>query len=146
VTGVIEASTVVGMVHVRSAVVVGALALSALTMSGCATATADASVAVERPVLISRYSTPESATVAPTMTQDTYLVTIAGLLSGRPHADQSDDEYIQGGRDICADFDAGANWDTYSDGIAEIGGDLAFYRAAVRAAIYTFCPQHATRL
>lgn len=96
-------------------------------------------------VSVGRYSTIEAATPV-TMTQDDYLITIKGLLSGREHVDQSDEEYVQGGKDICADIDNGSTMTSFLEQVAPYGGDPAFYRAAIRAAVYTFCPADAAVL
>lgn len=77
-----------------------------------------------------------------------YLDAIKGLLSGRPHADQTEAEYIQGGRDMCADFDDGLTLGAMLQQVAELGGDpdWSFYRAVARAAIAAYCPQNAAAL
>lgn len=132
------------MIDMSRMVVTSCMALGVLlTMSGCATA-ADASE--QRAIPVGRYSTLEAAVPLAPLGSDYYLETIRGLLSGVPHVDQPDADLIQGGKDLCAEMDAGATWDTFALQVDDIGGDRAFYRVVVRAAVMSFCPAHITAL
>lgn len=74
---------------------------------------------------------------------DYYLRTVKSLLADVPHTPQPDADYIQGGRDICTQIDDGATWATFAGQIDEAGLDYDLHRAAVGAAIISFCPRHA---
>lgn len=91
-------------------------------------------------------SAVKELSVKAAMTQEDYLVTIKGLLSGREHVAQSDADYIQGGKDICGNIADGATMTSFMEQTDQIGGDRAFYRAVVRVSVYTFCPDSASIL
>lgn len=91
-------------------------------------------------------SVAERPVVAAGLGSDYYLRTVKSLLADVPHAPQPDADYIQGGRDICSQIDAGATWATFAGQIDEAGLDYDLHRAAVGAAIISFCPQHASAI
>lgn len=131
--------TVIGM-HNRSAVTGATLALCVTALAGCAQPRST-DVAAE-PVSIAtvgHYSTVESQVRTDGLGANHYLETVRGLLSGVPHEEQADADLIQGGRDLCTEIDNGATWDTFAAQIDSIGGDRAFYRVVIRAAVLSFC-------
>jgi hypothetical protein len=121
----------------RNVVTGCALVAGLLTMSGCASAAQGAEQSV--PLPIGHVSTVESQVRFDGLGSSHYLDTVRGLLSGIPHEEQSDADLIQGGKDLCAEIDRGATWETFSRQIDEVGGDRALYRAVIRAAVLSFC-------
>lgn len=77
-----------------------------------------------------------------TMSERAYLTTVRALLAGIPHAEQTNAQYIQGGKDICAQIDSGATWRDFLADADRYDLDVEFHRATIDAATATFCPQH----
>ena len=98
------------------------------------------SAVAEAPGVVGRYSTVESA--QPLLDSTTYLSIVRGMLANREHFEQSDAVLIQGAKDLCAEIDAGATWQTFTDQVEQYDGDIAFYRVTIRASVLAYCPQH----
>jgi hypothetical protein len=77
-----------------------------------------------------------------TMSERAYLTTVRALLAGRSHAEQTSAQYIQGGKDICAQITGGATWADFLTDADRYDLDVEFHRAAIDAATATFCPEH----
>jgi|SRR5665647_721111 len=102
------------------------------------------SAVAEAPGTVGRYSTPAEA--VPLTPRQEYLTTVRALATSAGYAEQTAAEYIQGGRDTCAQFDAGDDWADFRAFVAEYGVDYEIHRAYVWAAVRTFCPEHTAAL
>lgn len=117
--------------------------LSGVTGSAIAASEASAAPVVEHAATLPVASAAVPVAGYPTMSEHTYLAAIHALLAGRPHAEQPDSQYTQGGRDICAQIDAGDTWADFLADADEYDLDVGFHRAAIDLATATYCPQHA---
>jgi hypothetical protein len=122
----------------------------ALTVTGGAVATAAAANAdaPTAPVVIAHAPVAVDKGVAPAAVMDkaAYLVTIRGLLAGKPGQAQSDADLYASGKSICADIDAGATSATFEKQIKDYGLDRNVYRVIIRASILTFCPDDSAQI
>lgn len=125
-------------------VVLLVLTAAVATTGGSATPVTGAVAAPRRPAAVGRYSTPESA--VPLTPQQEYVTTVRGLAAAAGYAEQTAAEYIQGGRDICAQFDAGDTWTDFRAFVTEYGLDYNIHRAYAWAAVRTFCPEQTAAL
>lgn len=118
--------------------IAGSVIAAAVVALGC---TAAAPSVDTQPIKVAAVA--ERPVLAAGLGSDYYLRTVKSLLADVPHTVQPDADYIQGGRDICTQIDNGSTWATFAGQINEAGLDYDLHRAAVGAAIISFCPQHA---
>lgn len=100
---------------------------------------APGTVYVSAPIAAEKVAAPAPAVSAG---EAAFLLTIRGLLAGKPGDAQSDATLIAGGKSICADIDAGATSETFKGMVKEYDLNRAVYRLILSTSITAFCPAH----